>query len=164
MIVAKPVRHIACMIFATHGRQRGVSKELGFYADQLVRNSSLGGTIKMGRLGALHAPAADLSSMCRIKEDHSQPIYCVCFNTLSASCADAFASCGGDRVSSLIHCPLQCCKIKQGMTGLWCHQATIYNCLPAGDIDILQAYVDDDVRPSASILCLRCITLHSSCP
>lgn len=100
---------------------------------------------------------------CSIKEDHQQPIYCVCFNFLSASCANVFASCGGDRVRSacdalcnLMHVTWACLR--------WCllltsfcmpHiQATIYRCLPGGAIEILQAYVDDDVRSSTPLLCL----------
>ncbi|EIE27269.1 fertilization-independent endosperm protein 2, partial [Coccomyxa subellipsoidea C-169] len=54
-------------------------------------------------------------------EEHGQPIYCVSFNFYREGCQNVFASCGSNG-------------------------ATIYRCLEGGAVEILQAYIDEDVQ------------------
>ena len=100
---------------------------------------------------------------CSVKEEHGHPIYCVAFNFIGDCNNDIFASCGAARVSRqsrshrlqtrwLIFGNVRC-SISLGVprctaceTFLCIVQATIYRCNAGGKIEIVQAYVDDDVR------------------
>jgi len=98
---------------------------------------------------------------CSIKEEHGHAVWCVVFNDVSECNHDIFASCGERRV----RLPMfrNHCSLRTATAYLWhataarmgsnadTHafvQATVYQCLPTGRFDILQAYQDDDVSLS----------------
>ncbi len=101
---------------------------------------------------------------CSIKEEHGQPIYCVSFNFYSEGCQNVFASCGSNGVSVSIISEVRPAKspvVNTNLTVLFrMAQATIYRCLEGGAVEILQAYVDEDVSICGSVLCQCCTVKH----
>mmetsp|Transcript_11855 Transcript_11855/g.14103 ORF Transcript_11855/g.14103 Transcript_11855/m.14103 type:complete len:86 (+) Transcript_11855:375-632(+) len=64
-----------------------------------------------------------------VQEDHAQPIYSISYNFCDLRYKDVFATAGANR-------------------------ATVYECQPDGVIDLILAFVDEDVSGSFFSVCI----------
>ena len=92
---------------------------------------------------------------CRVSQEGGQAVWCVSFNFVTPEHHDIFAAVCSNKVRCRVrlcmhvHILLSC---SLGSRAAGAQQATVYQCLPDGGIQVVQVYADDDVSRQA-VLC-----------